>query len=250
MEYLLSLPLDAYPADVMKGLQLAVKWALEGVSATHNLPEKTVIAVLTDTITTLSAFDIPYTTRPPNPLQDLLWCPLPALRVILAPQAVNSVYVTIEGQRTGCAMRQDAASAVRVWRGSDAIAVNQDTTPSQTARSVSVMGLAWLTMCAVQVASVFAFPAMGDRSVTHVHRATMDTRTVLLANVHMKAHMATYVTHCRVSACVSQGWWASSVTAVHQDSDSPTAQPPSVCVTWQELRSLILKRAPAAAYKT
>lgn len=44
------------PADVMKGLQLAVKWALEGVSATHNLPEKTVIAVLTDTITTLSAF--------------------------------------------------------------------------------------------------------------------------------------------------------------------------------------------------
>lgn len=40
----------------MKGLQPAVKWGLEGVSASPNLLEKTVIAVLTDTITTLSAF--------------------------------------------------------------------------------------------------------------------------------------------------------------------------------------------------
>lgn len=32
-----------------------MKWGLEGVSASHNLLEKTVIDVLTDTITTLSA---------------------------------------------------------------------------------------------------------------------------------------------------------------------------------------------------
>lgn len=44
------------------------------------------------------------------------------------------------------------------------------------------------------------------------------------ASVRRKAHMATYATHCRVSACVSQGWWASSVTAVPLDSGSPTAQ--------------------------
>lgn len=40
----------------MKGQQLAVKWGLEGVSASHSLLEKTAIAVLTDTITTPSAF--------------------------------------------------------------------------------------------------------------------------------------------------------------------------------------------------
>lgn len=39
----------------MKGAQLDVKWGLEDVSASHNLLEKTVIAVLMDTITTLSA---------------------------------------------------------------------------------------------------------------------------------------------------------------------------------------------------
>lgn len=40
----------------MKGLQPDVKWGLEGVSASHSLLENTVIAVLTDTITTLSVF--------------------------------------------------------------------------------------------------------------------------------------------------------------------------------------------------
>lgn len=39
----------------MKGPQLDVKWDLEGVYASHNLLEKTVIAVPMDTITTLSA---------------------------------------------------------------------------------------------------------------------------------------------------------------------------------------------------
>lgn len=39
----------------MNGAQLDVKWGLEGVSASHNLLEKTVIAVPMDTITTLSA---------------------------------------------------------------------------------------------------------------------------------------------------------------------------------------------------
>lgn len=249
LEYLQSLPLDAYPAGVMKGVQLDAKWDLEGVSASHNLLEKTVIAVLTDTITTLSAFAIPCTRRPPNPLQDLLWGPPPALQVILAHQTVSSVYATTEGQYTGCVMLQDAACAVGVWRGSDVTAVNQDTTPSRTARRVSVMALVWLTACAVQVANVFAFPTMGGRSVTNVHPATMDTQTVLSASVHRKAHMATYATHSRVSACVSQGWWASGVTVVLLDSGSPSAQPPSVCVTVQELRLLILKRAPAAAYQ-
>ena len=36
--------------------------------------------------------------------------------------------------------------------------------------------------------------------------------------------MAVYATPCRVSVCVSQGWWASSVTAVPLDSGSPSAQ--------------------------
>ncbi len=40
----------------MKGLQPAVKWGQEGVSASSSLLEKTVIAVPMDTITTLSAF--------------------------------------------------------------------------------------------------------------------------------------------------------------------------------------------------
>lgn len=44
------------------------------------------------------------------------------------------------------------------------------------------------------------------------------------ANVHRKAHTAAYATHCRVSVCVSQGWWASSVIAVPLDSGSPSAQ--------------------------
>lgn len=44
------------------------------------------------------------------------------------------MYVTTEGQCMGCVMLQGAACAVRVWRGSDATAVDLDTTPSQTAR--------------------------------------------------------------------------------------------------------------------
>lgn len=227
MEYLPSLPLDAYPAGVMKGRQPAVRWDLEGVSASHNLLEKTVIAVLTDTIITLSAFDIPYTSRPPNPLQDLLWGPPLALWVISAHPAVSRADATTEGQHMVCAMLSDAACAVRVWRGRDVTAVDQDTTPSQTARLVSVMGLVWLTVCAVQLASAFAFPTMQGKSVTNVHQATMDTQTVLPASVHQKAHMAAYVTHCRVSACVSQVWWANSVTAVPLDSGSLSAQPRS-----------------------
>lgn len=246
-ENLPNLPLDAGLAGVMKGLQPAVKWGQEDASASPNLLEKTVIAVLTDTITTLSAFDIPC---PPNPLQGPLWGPPPAPRVITAQRAVSSVYATTGGQRMGCVTLQVAACAVRVWRASDVTAVNQDTTLSQTARRVSAMALAWLTACAVPVASVFAFPTMGDRSVTNVRQATMDTQTALPASAHGKAHMATHVTHCRVSACVSLGWWASSVTAVTLGFRSPSAQPPSVCVTQQEQRSLILERAPAAAYQT
>lgn len=97
-EYLQSLPLDAYPAGVMKGLQLDVKWGLEGVSASHSLLGKTAIAVLMDTITTLSASDIPCTRRPPNLLQDLLWCQPSALWDISAHRTVSSAYVTTEGQ--------------------------------------------------------------------------------------------------------------------------------------------------------
>lgn len=57
-ECLLNLPQDVHLAAVMEGLQPAVKWVLEGVSASHNLLEKAAIAVLTATITTLSAFGI------------------------------------------------------------------------------------------------------------------------------------------------------------------------------------------------
>lgn len=44
------------PAGVMRALRLAVKWGLEDVSASHNLLDITVIAVLKDTITILSVF--------------------------------------------------------------------------------------------------------------------------------------------------------------------------------------------------
>lgn len=36
--------------------------------------------------------------------------------------------------------------------------------------------------------------------------------------------MVTSAIHCQVSVCVSQEWWASSVTNVPLDSDSPIAQ--------------------------
>lgn len=36
--------------------------------------------------------------------------------------------------------------------------------------------------------------------------------------------MAASVTQCRVSVCVSQGWWASSVTSAPLDSASPSVQ--------------------------
>lgn len=45
------------------------------------------------------------------------------------------------------------------------------------------MVLVWLTIGAVQVASVFAFPTMGDRSVTYVHPATMDTQIVQVSGL-------------------------------------------------------------------
>lgn len=242
MGYLQSLLMDAYHAGVRKGLHLAVKWGLEDVSVNHSLLEKTAIAVLRDTITTPIALDIPYTRQL---LNLLLWCPSPALQVILVHPPVSSVYVTTEGRCIVCVMLQGAACAVRMWKGSNVTAVNLDTTPSQTARRVSVMGLVWLTMSAVQVDNAFASPTMGDRSVTNVLQATMDTQIVLPANVRLKARMAIRATHCRVSACVCQGWWASSVTAVPLDSGSPSAQLPSVSVTQQEPRSPIRKRACA-----
>lgn len=102
--YLLSLPPDAYPAAVTKELQLDVKWGLDGVSASHSLLEKTAIAVLMDTITTLTAFDIQCTQRPPNLLQVPLWVPLFALQAILAHPAVSRVFVTTEGLWMGYAM--------------------------------------------------------------------------------------------------------------------------------------------------
>lgn len=48
---------------------------------------------------------------------------------------------------------------------------------------VSVMALVWPAVCAVQVASVSAFPTMGGRSVMNVHQATMDTQTVLVSGL-------------------------------------------------------------------
>lgn len=44
------------------------------------------------------------------------------------------------------------------------------------------------------------------------------------ASAQGKARMETCATRCRVSACVSQGWWANSVTTVPLDSGSPSAQ--------------------------
>lgn len=44
------------------------------------------------------------------------------------------------------------------------------------------------------------------------------------ASVQGKARMVTCAAHCRVSACVSQGWWASVVTTVPLDSGSLSAQ--------------------------
>lgn len=70
-EWLLSLPLDVYLVAVMKGVQPAVRWGLEGVSASHNLQEKTVIAAQMDVITILSAFLTLCTRQPPNRLQAL-----------------------------------------------------------------------------------------------------------------------------------------------------------------------------------
>lgn len=47
------------------------------------------------------------------------------------------------------------------------------------------------------------------------------------ASAPQKARMVTSATQCRVSACVSQGWWASSVTSAPLDSDSPSVQVPT-----------------------
>lgn len=69
------------------------------------------------------------------------------------------------------------------------------------------MGLAWLTMCAVQVASVFAFPAMGDRSVTHVHRATMDTRTVLVSGLDPFMSTSETTRDKPIGCMWSECWW-------------------------------------------
>lgn len=101
MEFPPSHTVGAYPAGVTKGLQLVVKWGLEGVSASPTWLVKTVIAVLMDTITTHSASRIQYIRRPPNPPQDLLWYP-PAPRVISAHQDVSPVDVTTEGQCNRC----------------------------------------------------------------------------------------------------------------------------------------------------
>ena len=49
---------------------------------------------------------------------------------------------------------------------------------------VSVMVLVWLRVCAVQVASVFAFPTTEGSSAMNVHPGTMDTQTVLVSGLH------------------------------------------------------------------
>lgn len=46
---------------------------------------------------------------------------------------------------------------------------------------VSVMGLVWPTVSAVQVDSVSACPTLGGKSVMGVLQATMDTQTVLVS---------------------------------------------------------------------
>lgn len=48
--------------------------------------------------------------------------------------------------------------------------------------------------------------------------------------------METYATHCPVNACVSQGWWVSSVTTAPLDAHFPSAQ-----VTRSETTVLINK---------
>lgn len=53
--------------------------------------------------------------------------------------------------------------------------------------------------------------------------------------------MAASVTQCRASVCVSQGWWASSVTSAPLDSASPSVQ-----VTTGPTTILLLKVSSAA----
>lgn len=68
----LSLHLDAYPAGAMRGLQPDVRWGPAGASANRSSLEQTVIAVQTDTITTLSASGIQFIRQLPIPLRDPL----------------------------------------------------------------------------------------------------------------------------------------------------------------------------------
>lgn len=44
------------------------------------------------------------------------------------------------------------------------------------------------------------------------------------ADVHLRARMVTYATHCRVSVFACRVWWASSVTTVPLDSGSLSVQ--------------------------
>lgn len=165
----------------------------------------------------------------------------------MAHQTVSSVNVTTEGQCRQYVMPQDSACAVGLSEVLDVTAANQDTTPSPTVKSASVMAPVSPTLCALQLASAFVFPTMPAPSATAAHLATTDTRTVLPATAHRKARMESRATRCRASAYVSQGWWANSVTSAPLDSGSPTAQLPLLCVTQQELSLLIPRRAPVAA---
>lgn len=141
MEYHQNPLQDAYPVGVTSGLQPDVKWGLEGASVNHNLLEKTVMAVLMDTITTPSASNIQCTRAPLNPPLVLLWIPPLALWVILAHPTVSSVCATTEEQYNRCVMGLDAVCAAMASWGRDATAVNKDTTLSQVATLVSVMEL-------------------------------------------------------------------------------------------------------------
>lgn len=225
--FLLSLPLDAGPAGVTPGAPLAVRWGRDAASAGLSSAETTVNAVRPVTTASHSASVIQYTHQPQRHLQVILWSPLSALRVISDHPPASNVCVMAAGQCRRCATPRAAACVEEGWRGSAAPAAGQDITPSLAVRPVGVMAQGLLPETVVPLASAVALPTTRDSSATSVLPVTTDTQTVPCVSAPGRGPMSRCVTRCLVSACVGQGWWVSSATAVPgRASRSPSAQPP------------------------